>query len=224
MHLLNGFDIRTGGNGLLFGQWRNSYGTLRLILSRGGLYLPGVSRIGWDATRTHNALHDRAFIWYSGDETPDCIGCANWDTPEFFVGPPAEFVDPFLPNNRSSAHINEVGFQTEIMRTATWNSDHPNLVMCGITDNSTSNMRYVKGKAKRGAGLQLAHTFHRWLIAQRFRKYSFYCRSARNVDADFLSRSSPAEIAQWATDRNMIRIDPRARRAHFCGPTLPPWP
>ena len=62
--------------------------------------------------------------------------------------------------------------------------------MCGIADNSTSNMRHIEGKAKRGVGPQSARTFYRWLIGQEFRKYSYYCRSVRNVAADFISRFS----------------------------------
>ena len=149
---------------------------------------------------------------------------ANWETREYFAEQPSEFVTPFLPTSRASAHINVAAFLTEIMRTSPWRSDRSNLSMCGITDNSTSNMRYVKWEAKRGAGLQSTRNFHMWLINQRFRTYSFYFRSARNIAADFLSRASPVKNPRRAEDHNMVRIDPRARWAQFCCPILPHWP
>ena len=166
----------------------------------------------------------RAVLWFSGDATPNCIGGVNWLKREFFVEHPDEFIRSFLPPNRGKAHINEVEYLAEIMCTATWNFPNENLVICGIADNSVSNMWYLKGKERSGAGLQLTRTFHRWLIEQRTRLYSFYCRSGHNLTADFLSRAEKTEIHQRAIENAMTRIDPRQKWGNFTLTVLPPWP
>ena len=117
---------------------------------------------------------DRTVLWFSGAATPNCVGGVNWLNREFFVGNREDSIRPFLPPNRVSANINEVEYLTEITRAAIWNFPHENLVICGITDNMVSNMRYQKGGARSGAGLQLTRTFHRWMIDRRTRLYSFY--------------------------------------------------
>ena len=106
----------------------------------------------------------------------------------------------------------------------TWNFPRGNLVICGIADNSVSNMWYLKGKARSGAGLQLTRTFHRWLIEQCARLYSFYCRPDHNLTADFLSRSDASEIHQWALGNAMARIDPRENGIFFTSAIHSPWP
>ena len=166
---------------------------------------------------------NRTCIWFSGDVTLERAGGLNWSTREYFGEGPGEFISPCLPSTRSDAQIDELEFLTEILRTVAWNVDSPNLAICGITDNSSSNMRYMKGKAKRGAGLQLARTFHKWLLTQHFRMYSFYCRSGRNMAADFLTRASPAAIDTWALERQMTKIDPRGSWSTFCSSIPPPW-
>ena len=147
----------------------------------------------------------------------------NWRTLEYFVEEPGEFISPSLPSTRTSGHINELEFPTEILHTVTWNVSSSNLVVCGSTDNSSPNMWYRKGKAKREAGLQLTRTFHRWLSTQRFRMYSFYCRSAHNTTADLLARASPEAIIEWAPNHQMAKLDPRGTRSTFCDTIRPPW-
>ena len=132
-----------------------------------------------------------------------------------------DFISPFIPSTRSGGHIDELGFLTEILRTVTWNVDTPNLAICGIADNSSSNMRYRKGGAKRGEGLQLTRTFRRWLHEQKFGMHSFYFRPGHNMAADFLTRASLIEIESWASEHQMTRIDPRSSRATFCAAILP---
>lgn len=164
---------------------------------------------GGNSQRTDHPAVARTAMWFSGDSTPWCVGGVNWLAREFFVGTPEEFIRPFFPPNRSRATINEVEYLTEIMCTAKWNFDHENLVICGITDNSVSNMWYLQGKARIGAGLQLTRPFRRWLIGQHTRLYSFYCRSENNLAADFLSRADSVMINQWARDNGTTRVDPR---------------
>ena len=93
----------------------------------------------------------RTFLWFSGDATPGCVGWANWASREFFVEH-ADFSLPALPPNRSTDHINEVEFLTEIMRTVTWTFDHDYLAICGITDNSTSNIGIPMGNRNEKQG------------------------------------------------------------------------
>ena len=131
---------------------------------------------------------------------------------------------PFYPDNRSSAHINETEYLTEILRAVLWSSDLPDLVMCGITDNTCSDMRFSKGRAKRGAGLRLTRTFHRWLLEKQFRMCSVYCRSGRNLTADFLSRASTIELEEWAGSHNMTRVNPLPIWEQFCLNIQPVWP
>ena len=141
----------------------------------------------------------RTYVWFSGDATPSCIGGVNWATKEFVVDGPKEFLLPFFPWNRTKAHINETEFLTEIICTVLWGADRSDVVVCGVTDNASADMWYSKGRAKRGVGMRLARTFHRWLLERQFRTHSFYCRSEHNITADFLSRASVAELEEWST-------------------------
>ena len=62
------------------------------------------------------------------------------------------------------------------------------------------------------------------MVEKRTRLYSFYCRSERNLTADFLSRAEKTEIHQWALGDAMTRIDPRQKWRTFTLTSLPPWP
>ena len=97
------------------------------------------------------------------------------------------------------------------MRAAARSQDRPELEIFGIADNATSNMRYSKGKAKRGAALQLVRSFRMWIGLRNFRLYSFYLRPLRSAAADLLSRASTIEPDEWDSALNMTRVDPRAR-------------
>ena len=79
-----------------------------------------------------------------------------------------------------------------------------------------SNSWIITGKAKSGVALNLTRTFHKWLLHQHFRLFSFYVRSEHNVSADFLSRSSEVEIAEWANEHQMTRIFPLRQWLDFC--------
>ena len=123
---------------------------------------------------------------------------------------------PFLPANRDAAHINVVEFLTEILCAVVWSVNPPILVMCEITDNTSSDMRYTNGKARRGDGLRLARTFHRWLLSRVFRLYSCYWRSGRNLTAYFLPRADLPELGGCAIRKDMVRNRPLQRRFAFC--------
>lgn len=83
---------------------------------------------------------NRTCVWFSGEATHEMAGWANWSTREYFADAHGEFISPFLPSTRPNAHIDELEFLTEILRTVTWNVDSPKLSACGIADNSSSNM------------------------------------------------------------------------------------
>ena len=102
--------------------------------------------------------------------------------------------------------------------------DRSDLVICGITDHACSDIWYSKGRAKSGVGLRLTRTFHRWLLGRHFRMCSFYCRSAHNATADFLSRASSLELEVWATRLNRARVDPHPTWRSFCLHIQPDWP
>ena len=214
-----------GRNGLRFVRRFSLFATSRVISWNGAACSP-VDFQTWSEYRRNSLWLDRVaqFCGFRGGATPSWNFGVNWLEREFFVEHPDEFARPFLPPNRRQAHINEVEYLTEVMRTAAWDFPRGNLVICGIADNSVSNMWYLKGKARSGAGLQLTRTSHRWLIEQRTRLYSFYCRSEHNATADFLSRAGDSEIHQWAIDNAMTRIDPRKKWNIFTLTTLPPWP
>ena len=93
----------------------------------------------------------RAVFWFSEDATPDCIGGINWHNSQFFAESPEGYIPPFLPPRRTSAHINEIEFSVEIMRTVFRSDNNPSLIMCGITDNACSNSWARKGGYRRGS-------------------------------------------------------------------------
>ena len=121
-----------------------------------------------------------------------------------------------MPSGRTDAHINEHEFLTEILRTVLWGADDQCLMLLGVTDNSTSNMWFAKGRARRGVGLRLTRAFHRWMITESFRYGPFYCRSERNIAADYISRASGEELLVWESAHAMTRIDPTTCRTDFC--------
>ena len=122
----------------------------------------------------------------------------------------------FMPPGRNTPHINENEFLTEVVCTVLWGRAEESLLLLGVTDSTTSNMWFSKGRARRGIGLRLTRAFHRWMLAQPFRFGSFYCRSDRNMAADYISRASEDELEVWAATNGMTRIDPRIPRQEFC--------
>lgn len=45
------------------------------------------------------------------------------------------------------AHIDEIEFLAELLRTVIWTHNNPDLIMCGIADNAGSNIYgYPKGQ------------------------------------------------------------------------------
>ena len=163
---------------------------------------------------------DRTIVWFSADATPSRIGGVNWNTRGYFVEEPDKFTRPLLPTTRDLPHINEIEYLVEVMCTALWGYDDNRLIICGVTDNITSNSWITKGKARRGAGLTIARTFHLWLLRQAFKFYSFYSRSEHNISADFLSRSPPGEINAWAQANGMTRAAPGATWEDFVKTSL----
>ena len=159
---------------------------------------------------------NRRCIWFSGDATPTCFAGINWSTREFFCESPDRFISPFLPKGRMIAHINEIEYLVEIACAVMWGEDEDSLVLCGITDNTCSNMWLTKGHARKGAGLRLTRVFHHWVLQRHFRFFSFYCRSEHNFSADFLSRSSEEDIAHWAYENQLARVHDFSRWYDFC--------
>ena len=163
---------------------------------------------------------NRQCIWFTGDATPTRIGGINWDNRTFFAVDPLTLVSQFLPPGRSVPHINENEFLTEIVCTVLWGHAEESLLLLGVTDNTTSNMWFTKGRARRGIGLRLTRAFHRWMLAQPFRFGSFYCRSDHNINADLISRASEPELLAWAQTHGMTRIDPTLPWQEFCTQSL----
>ena len=52
----------------------------------------------------------RTCVWFSGDATPYCAGCASWATRKYSADPTSEFIRPSIPDTRETPHIGEVGF------------------------------------------------------------------------------------------------------------------
>ena len=77
-------------------------------------------------------------------------------------------------------------------------------------------MWFPRGGARRGVGLRLTRSCHRWVIMQTFRFSSFYCRSEHNVAAVYISRASEEELLSWGRTHSMVRIGPREAWAAFC--------
>ena len=161
----------------------------------------------------------RRCVWFSGDATTTRIGGINWDNRTYFALNPQPFLVEFMPAGRTEAHINEREFLKGILRTVLWGADDRSLLLLGVTDNSTSNMWFTKGRARRGVGLRLTRAFHRWVISQSFRYGPFYCRSEHNISADFTSRASEEELLTWEATHDMTRIDPTAEWLDFCRPS-----
>ena len=158
----------------------------------------------------------RQLVWFSADATPSCIGGINWSNKTFFVAEPKEYITPLCPSSREHAHISEIEFTVEVLCTVLWGTDNPDLIVCGLTDNTCSNMWIMTGKAKHGIALTLTRTFHKWLLSRKFRFCSFYIRSGHNISADFLSRASVSEIEIWAHENKMHRIHPLEAWLEFC--------
>ena len=158
----------------------------------------------------------RRCVWFSGDATPTRIGGVNWGDRTFFALGPTDLLSDFLPVGRSTPHINENEFLTEIVCTVLWERAKEPLLLLGVTDNATSNMWFYKGSARRGIGLRLTRAFRRWMLAQPFRFGSFYCRSDRNIAADFVPRASETDLSEWAITHGMTRIDPALVWKDFC--------
>ena len=158
----------------------------------------------------------RQVTWFSADATPDCIGGVNWKTRQFFVSNPSEYMLPLCPPTRIQCHISEVEFAAEVLRAVLWSENTRSMVVCGLTDNMCSNSWIMTGKARQGVALNLTRTFHKWLLHQHFRLFSFYIRLEHNVSADFLPRSNEVEIAHWANEHQMTRIFPLKQWLDFC--------
>ena len=158
----------------------------------------------------------RQCIWFSGDATTTRIGGINWDNRTYFALGPQPFLVEFMPPGRTEAHINEHEFLTEILCTVLRGTDDQCLLLLGVADNSTSNMWFAKGRARRGLGLRLTRAFHRWVISKAFRYASFYCRSERDIDADFISRATEDELRTWESANAMTRTDPLSVWLDFC--------
>ena len=159
---------------------------------------------------------DRTATWFSADATLTCIGGVNWRTKEFSVSDPVEYIAPLCPSTRQQGHISEIEFMVEVLCTVVWGVNNPSFILCGLTDNTCSNTWIMSGKARHGVALTLTRTFHKWLIRQHFRFFSFFIRSGHNVSADSLSRANSHEIDQWALDRQMNRIHPLNTWVQFC--------
>lgn len=159
----------------------------------------------------------------SADATTTTIGGLNWSIREYCVVDPIPFIHPFLPLSRADSHINELEYLVEIMRTVIWSHDDANLILCGVTDNTTANSWITNGKPRRGAGLQSTRTFHLWLLKQKFRFFSSYSRSGPNMSGDFLPIASEEDIADWATGGRMARINPMGHWGGFCTFVPPAW-
>ena len=71
----------------------------------------------------------RSACWFSADATPECVGGINWRNMQFFAEQPLEFAQPFLPYNRTRAHINEIEFLAKSMCAVIWSAEHPALIM-----------------------------------------------------------------------------------------------
>ena len=104
---------------------------------------------------------DRVANWSTADATPSCIGGINWTSNEFFVADPKEFLTPLCPSTRSVGHIREIEFGVEVLRTVFWSHSAQSLILCGLTDNTRSNMRSMSGKAKQGAALSPPRIFYK---------------------------------------------------------------
>ena len=154
------------------------------------------------------ANNDRRITWFSAGATPSCIGGINWRTDELFAANPHEYILPLWPDTRTVGHISEVEFVVDVLRTTVWIEDSRTLIVCGLTDNMCSNMWIMSGKSKHGEALALTRIFHRWLLHQRFRLFSFYIRSEHNMSADFLSRASQVEIDNWDRENETTRVYP----------------
>ena len=159
--------------------------------------------------------HDRRCVWFSGDAATTRIGGISWDTRTYFALGPLPVLREFMPAGLDTPHIDENEFLTEILRTVLRGEAEASLLLLGVTDNTTSNMWFAKGRSRRGVGLRLTRAFHRWTMARPFRYGSFYCRSERNVDADFVSRASDEELLTWETTQAITRVDPTAAWSQF---------
>ena len=54
--------------------------------------------------------------------------------------------------------------------------------------------------------------------------HSFYCRSERNITADFLSLESTTDLDHWAAQHQMARIRPLGAWRGFRTSIQPAWP
>ena len=117
--------------------------------------------VGLPRELTHPQVSRRC-VWFSGDATPTRIGGIDWDQRTYFAVGHYEVLRGFPPSGRETAHISENEFLAEIPRTVLWGETEASLLLLGVTDNTTANMWFSKGRARRGVGLRLTRAFHRW--------------------------------------------------------------
>ena len=98
-------------------------------------------------------------IWLPADGAPSCMGGINWETKEFFATDPPEFIAPLPPPRRKQGHISEIGYLSEVLRTAMRSTNTNSLIICGLEDSMCANMWISSDKEKHGVSLTRARMF-----------------------------------------------------------------
>ena len=153
----------------------------------------------------------------TGDATLARFSAISWRIREFFAGGISDFISVFLIRRTCllSMKMNSLRKLPMPAMEVEWDGDSISEELIHGADNMSALSWMSHGHDRRGVAERIQVGVYFWLALHRIRIPPFYLRSSRNISSGFLTRTTDAEITQWASVQMMKRIRLWASREEF---------